>query len=163
MGTKWTRLLLKAQRYKKVALFGAGALIVSVCLVATGLLFVISNSNWTSPRLSEDTQSITTAVNSMLPPSDNTAGVIGKTMLAGASYYIQMTMQQSELSQHAAALSCFESLGGPSSHEVLDAVKLKLKSPEASASLENLKSMLQTSSGSGTKNQGACIQWIFNS
>ena len=163
MDTKLTRLLLKIRRYKKIALLGFTCIIVSLCLVATGLLFLSSDNLWSRDTVRQATHSVTNTVSPMLSQTQINPGIFEKTMLAAASNYLELTMQQGELRQHAAALSCFASLGGPSPSEVLAAVDLKVSSPDVAASLESLRSLLEPTLGTARKEPGACIQWIFNS
>ena len=163
MDTKLTRLVLKLRRYKKLALLGFTCVIVSLCLLVTGLLFLSSDNLWSRDTVHQATDSVTNTVSPMLSATSIKPGVLEKTMLDAASNYLQLTMQQGELRHHAAALSCFASLGGPSPSEVLGAVELKVSSPDVTASLESLRSLLEPTLGTARKESGACIQWIFNS
>lgn len=163
MDTKLTRLVLKIRRYKKLALLGFTCVLVSLCLVVTGLLFLSSDNLWSRDTVHRATQSVTNTVSPMLSATPIKPGVLEKTMFAAASNYLQLTMQQGDLSNHAAALSCFASLGGPTPSEVLAAVELKVSSPDVVASLQSLRSLLEPTLGTARKESGACIQWIFNS
>jgi hypothetical protein len=139
MDTKLTRLVLKIRRYKKLALLGFTCIIVSLCLVVTGLLFLSSANLWSGDTVRQATHSVTNTVSPMLSATPINPGILEKTMLAAASNYLQLTMQQGELRQHAAALSCFASLGGPSPSEVLAAVELKVSSPDVTATGANFR------------------------
>ena len=163
MDTNLTRLVIKARRYKKLFLIGAAGVIVSLCLGVTALLFVSSEKIWSKINAQEATQNIETITGSVFPVSDKPSGVLETTLIAGASYYIQMTIQQVELSHHVAALSCLESLGGPPPSKVLEVVKSKIKNPDVNASLDSLKFLLEPRPDSPTRAPGPCINWMFNS
>jgi len=163
MDTNLTRLVIKARRYKKLFLIGATGVIVCLCIGVTALLLVGSEKIWSKTNAQNVNQSIQDMTTSVLPVSADPSGVFERSVLAVASYYLQTTIQQIELSHHVAALSCLESLGGPSPNKVLEAVKSKINSPDANASLESLKSLLEPRSAPSNRAPGACINWMFNS
>jgi hypothetical protein len=144
-------------------LIGATGVIVCLCVGVTALLLVSSEKIWSKINTQEVTQGIQRMTASGLPVSDNQSGVFERSVLAVASYYLQTTIQQVELRHHVAALSCLESLGGPSPNKVLEVVKSKINSPDANASLESLKTLLEPGSAPSNRAPGACINWMFNS
>lgn len=161
MDTKITRILLKAQRYKKAVVFAVIGSVLALLLIVGGLL--VLNSEKIFSAANSTVASVMSKVPAVTPTTEGSTGVLEKSLLAVASFYIQSTIHQSDASQHVSALSCVAAIGGPSPSQVVDAVKSKLTGAEAHATLENLKSLVAPLSNSAVKGPGTCLQWMFNS